>query len=366
MRNPTAQGNLSSVTIDVTQGCGGKEEEPMSVTAVVGIDVSKATLACTMVDARTRRAIWQEEVPNTPVGVATALGKTPMDAPWIVEPTGKYGLLAVRLATQAGRDVRLAPPRKAKAYLASLQDRAKTDRVDSQGLALFGLSCSVTVPLQTYAIKDQAVEQLEELLSARKGLSRARAMLQLQASELPYAREALEGAITALNGQIEALDKQIAGKVKNDPKFATAQRLIKVPGIGPVTAAAISARLSSKQFSHPDKFVAYIGLDVGVRESGKRKGKRGLTHQGDGELRRLLFVCAQASLRANNSPFKGQYERERAKGLSSTAALCAVARKMACLCWSMHKRGTAYNPARVYQHPRDLALSSASAEETSL
>ena len=34
-------------------------------------------------------------------------------------------------------------------------------------------------------------------------------------------------------------------------------------------------------------------------------------------------------MRANNSPFKEQYEREKTKGLSNKAALCAVARKMA-------------------------------------
>jgi transposase len=83
--------------------------------------------------------------------------------------------------------------------------------------------------------------------------------------------------------------------------------------------------------------VAYIGLDVDKRESGKRKGERGLTHQGDAELRRLLYLCAQANLRIQDSPFRQQYERERAKGLSSTAALCAVARKLARLCWSLHK-----------------------------
>jgi len=68
---------------------------------------------------------------------------------------------------------------------------------------------------------------------------------------------------------------------------------------------------------------------MGVRQSGKKNGQTGLTKQGDGELRRLLYLAAQSNLRAKNSPFRAQYERERAKGLSSTAALCAVARKLA-------------------------------------
>ena len=77
-----------------------------------------------------------------------------------------------------------------------------------------------------------------------------------------------------------------------------------------------------------------------------------MTHQGDAELRRLLFCCAKSSLRAKDSPFKAQYEREIAKGLSATAALCAVARKMAKLCWSLHKHNATYDPDRVYQAPK--------------
>ncbi len=88
---------------------------------------------------------------------------------------------------------------------------------------------------------------------------------------------------------------------------------------------------------------------VRVRQSGKKSGQLGLSKQGEAELRRLLYLAAQASLRAKDSPFKAQYERERAKGLSSTAALCAVARKIARLSWSLVAHGTSYDPQRVYK-----------------
>ena len=112
------------------------------------------------------------------------------------------------------------------------------------------------------------------------------------------------------------------------------------------------SQLAGKQFSHPDKLVAYIGLDIGVQQSGRKKGERGLTKQGDAELRRLLFLCASSSLLCKDTGFRDQYEREKAKGLPSTAALCAVARKMAKLCWSIVKHGTEYDATRVYQQPK--------------
>ena len=127
------------------------------------------------------------------------------------------------------------------------------------------------------------------------------------------------------------------------------KRLQGVPGIGPVSAVALVVRLKSSDFASYDQFVAYVGLDVRVRQSGQRKGTLGLTKQGDAELRRLLYLCASASVTAKNSPLAEQYERELAKGLPRTAALNALARKLARLCWSMHRYRTSYDPARVHQ-----------------
>ena len=236
-------------------------------------------------------------------------------------------------------------PRRARNFLRSIQSRAKTDKLDSRGLALFALS----QPLSPYPIKTPMQEHLDQLLSARKGLSRAAATLGQQRQELPHAAQPLTIAITELNAQVKEMDRQIAALTTQAPEMRAAQALAKVPGIGEVTAAALASRLSGNRFSHPDKLVAYLGLDVGVQQSGKHRGERGLTKQGDAELRRLLFLCASASLRAKDTVFKEQYEREKAKGLATTAALCAVARKMAKVCWSLARHGTEYNAQRVRQ-----------------
>ncbi len=237
------------------------------------------------------------------------------------------------------------PPCCATAQLRSIQSRAKTDTLDSHGIGLFAL-CR---PLPAYPLKSEAVEQLDQLLSARKSLSASLASFQLQAKELAHAAHTLEPVIAALQAQKEAVDKQIAEQTAAHEEFAIAVELDKVPGIGPVTAATLTSRLTSHSFAHSDSFVAYCGLDVGVKQSGKKSGQTGLTKQGDGELRRLLYLAAQSNLRSKNSPFKAQYERELAKGLSTTAALCAVARKLASLAWSLHKHGTSYDPKRVHQ-----------------
>jgi transposase len=312
---------------------------------MLGIDVSKDTLACTLFDPQTQKPLWSRTVPNTPSGVNRLLKQTPADSPWALEPTGRYSLLAATRASEAGRSVLLAQPKKARHFLYSIQTRAKTDALDSHGIGLFAL-CR---PLPVYPLKSPAVEQLDQLLSVRKSLSASLASFGLQARELPHAAASLEPVIAALQAQKDEVDKQIAQLTSSEGEFSIAAELEKVPGIGKVTAATLASRLAGHTFGHSDQFVAYCGLDVGVRQSGKKNGQTGLTKQGDGELRRLLYLAAQANLRSKHSPFKAQYERERAKGLSSTAALCAVARKLARLAWSLHKHRTPYDPNRVHQ-----------------
>ena len=263
-----------------------------------------------------------------------------------------------RIACEAGRAVLLAQPKRAKKYLQSLQDRAKTDRLDSYGLGLYALKHK----LPPYPLKPAMVEQLDQLLTARRGLSQSIASLQVRIAELPHAAPVLRESVAALQQQRDELDRQIqqlttaaqaedaGGTPEQQPSpFAAVAALQKVPGIGPITAASMVSRLQSRHFPHPDAFVAYCGLDVKVIESGQRRGQRGLTKQGDAELRRLLYLAAKASLRSKDNTFRVQYERELKKGFSKTAALCAVARKMARLCWSLVTHGTTYDPARVHQ-----------------
>src|SRR5256885_2308375 len=106
---------------------------------MLGIDTSKDTLAVALRDAQTKQVLWSLSVPNTKEGVSTLLANTPPEAAWIIEPTGRYSLLAARMGQEAGRKVLMAPPRKARSYMESMQSRAKTDPIDAKGLALFGL-----------------------------------------------------------------------------------------------------------------------------------------------------------------------------------------------------------------------------------
>lgn len=349
----------------------------------LGVDVGKAELHGTWRDPETRRVRWQGAVPNTAAGIQQLLKRAP-GVSVVVEPTGRYGELLIRAAQAAGREVLLAAPRKARAFLWSEQPRAKTDRVDSAGLALYGL----TGRLRPYLLPSPAVDQVKQLLTARRGLSQSLTNLRQQRSALPLAADVLTPAITALERPIAELDRRMkralgsatepspqralpaaaaAASPVADPdstaapaapqghSLATAAAaLMAIPGIGEVTAPALAACLVDKQFTHPDQFVAYVGLDVRVQQSGRRKGQFGLSKYGDAELRRLLYLAAMAAANSTrDTTFAERYAREQTKGLAKTAALNAVARKLARVAWSIVTHGTGYDPKRVDTRPVD-------------
>ena len=71
-----------------------------------------------------------------------------------------------------------------------------------------------------------------------------------------------------------------------------------------LTALALVALYPRGEFVRADAFIAFMGMDVRVRESGQWRGRRKLTKKGDPEIRRLLF---NAAMQARRSPLWEPY-----------------------------------------------------------
>lgn len=78
--------------------------------------------------------------------------------------------------------------------------------------------------------------------------------------------------------------------------------------------------------------VAYVGLDLQVKQSGKWKGETKLSKRGSGRLRRILYLAALRSIRLPTSPFGIYYHRlvDRLvdRGMKKGMAVVAVMRKL--------------------------------------
>jgi transposase len=309
---------------------------------MIGIDVAKDTLQACRWDPGAAELSWEKSYPNTRQGVHALLAESPAEVAWVLEPTSRYGELAVAVGQQAGRRVLSAPPAAAKAYLRSENPRAKTDRIDARGLARFGNQAETK--LREYRLKEAPLQVLWQLLQIRCQLAQGLAGLRQQRRLFRETAGVVREKIRLLQQEVKQLEEEITRAGQQLELFV---RLDAVPGIGPLTAACLTVRLLTCELTKRDSLVAYAGLDLRVHESGTHKGKRGLTKQGDAQLRWLLYLAAKATLRAKEgTAFQAYYARKVEEGWPKTAAICMLARKLARLALAMARSGQPYDPAR--------------------
>jgi transposase len=299
----------------------------------VGVDVSKDELVyCT-------RTTAPRSADNSPDGVASLLDTLSPDAVIAMEATGRYYRLLADTAHSRGFKVIVHNPKDVNRYAKSVCPRATTDPIMAKVIAEY-------TEIKDHRLYDPTpsfVDALKNLVRTRAGLVKDRVSLLNRAAEHCDIADYLRQANEILRQSIEKLDEQIAETAKAIPQY---RLLIKVPGFGPLVTAYLIALLSSGTFARSDSFVAFVGLDLRVRESGKFKGKRRLSKRGDPEARRLLYMAAFAACRVQG-PFKELYEHYISRGFSKTEATVFVARKLARTAWAIYRHNQPYIPARV-------------------
>ncbi len=145
---------------------------------------------------------------------------------------------------------------------------------------------------------------------------------------------------------LQQLDSELEQLLKLDE---AARKLDEVPKFGSMTIAGLRAELGEvERFSNYNQVVAYAGLDLTVKESGKWKGQMKLSKRGSGRLRRLLYMAALVSLRLKGSAFGAYYRELKRRGLKGRSALLAVMRKLLITAYSLLKSGGTYEPTRVW------------------
>lgn len=125
---------------------------------------------------------------------------------------------------------------------------------------------------------------------------------------------------------LEHLQEEIEQLLTDDPR---AKGLLAVAEFGPMTVAALRAELGElDRFARMDQVVAYAGMDLQIKQSGKWKGQTKLSKRGSGRLRRILYLAALRSIRLQASPFGQYYHRLVERGMKKGMAVVAVMRKL--------------------------------------
>lgn len=265
-----------------------------------------------------------------------------------------------------GHTIRLMPPAYVKAYV----KRGKTDAADAEAICE-----AVTRPtmrfvavksmeqqgvLMLHKTRDLLVRQRTMLINALRGHLAELGIIAAQGSagvkaaieafhmaqdSLPaLACKALHGLIDqmrALACEIEKTEKTILAWHRHN---AASRRLADIPGIGPITASAITAAVpDATLFSSGRSFAAWLGLTPRSYSSGGKEKLVGISKRGDSYIRRLLVIGATAVIRRarQDNPSKN-WATKLLRRKPARLVSVALANKTARIAWPLLARNETY------------------------
>jgi transposase len=271
-------------------------------------------------------------------------------------------------ALALGHEVRIVPATLVKT-LGVGERGVKTDRKDARKLS--EVSCridlpSVHVPSALSRCLKSVCGNREELIECRtKLINNARGWLRTQlwrvrtgaTSSFPtrvrehattthqVVPEFLERTlvlIETITAQIRIADSELDEIASNHP---ICQKLMTVPGVGPVTAIRFLAAIDDvTRFPNAHALQSYVGLTPGERSSSESERRTGITKAGPAKLRRALVQAAWCCMRSRSEDAMIVWARELATRKHKFIAVVALARKLAGVLFALWRDGTTYRP----------------------
>jgi len=303
---------------------------------LIGVDVAKAELV-----------VFQQgdakafTVPNERSRIRHYLNDLPESACVALEATNIFHVVFAEEAHRLGHTVYLIDGYRLNRYRDAVGARAKTDASDARLLVRY--LEKERRDLRPWSPPSRGYTHLQGLLHRRACLVQTKTALRQSLKTLPELKRQAQAALRHLARLDGLFQKRITQALKEHGWLNEARRCQAIEGVGPMTAAALVMAFHRGRFAHSDAYIAFMGLDVRVRDSGKKKGQRKLTKKGDPELRRLLYLAAMTARRSTTwQPF---YQRCLDRGMSCIQAFVALARKLARIAFALLKNQTDYVPA---------------------
>jgi transposase len=298
----------------------------------VGIEIAKEFIDIATPSGSSR-------VKRTRNELRASLGMLPDDSALVMEATGRYHRLVVEVARDMGLQVRCVNPYVFSLYRKSVNPRAKNDRIDARILQRFGER--EWDRLRETEVMDARLQRLKDLLELRDTQVKLRTAWKQSMGEIEELPAECSAALKALQRSIARLDSEIKQLVADDPLY---EIFLEIDGVGKQLAPALVWLIRAFKFETADEVVAFVGLDVRVRESGKYVGLRKLTKRGPAFIRRLLY-CGANSQRCIKD-FKPFFEKHHARGRRTRAVNVIACRRILKAALALSQCGARYNRAK--------------------
>ena len=319
-----------------------------------GLDVSDQTTAICLLDGR-GKPVLETSVATTPAAIAGALKPYRRVLEIVGQEAGTKAAWLHKELTKRKFPVVCLDAYHTHAALAA--QRNKTDKNDARGIANVLLRGAFSVS----HVKSSDAQNVRLLLGHRRAMLRKahdlrRSLitaaklfgveLERRAGKLLLPRRGLSGdpmlekvmrsivrATDALEVEIKLLDEMVERLAERD---RTCQRLMTVPGIGPLTALTFMAAVDDpRRFASSRNVAAYFGLTPRVFQSGQSSFSGRISRRGDRWVRSALFVSAMTLLinvRKECALRRWGLSLKERRGLKIAAIACA--RKLAVI---MHR-----------------------------
>ena len=292
---------------------------------VYGVDVSKDWIDVALTDRRVVRVAMEKAAL-----AALALDAKAAGAEVLFEATGSYDLPLRRALGAADVAFRRVNPARARHFALSQGSGAKTDAVDALMLRRMGMALSGD-PDQ---LLSKTAQELKDLHSRRRQLTqdRKRERTRRHQAEAVEVLASVTSVLAMLDTEIARFDALIAALIAADPALAEkAAHLRSMPGVGPVTVAALLAECPELGQVSDKEIAALAGLAPMANSSGQRDGRtssdRRQIRGGRKTLRDVLFMAGLTACRCNPT-LRAFHDRLKAKGKAPKQAIIAVTRKL--------------------------------------
>jgi transposase len=271
------------------------------------------------------------------------------------------------LMTQ-GHEVRLMPGQYVRPYVKT----NKNDFLDAEGIAeavqrprmrFVPIKSDEQLDLQAlHRVRNRLICQRAAVINQIRGflLERGIAIRQGQAPLRNVLPSLLEDANTALSPMMRRLlqdlkdqwteledkaktiDHQIGAAVRENPGC---QRLVTIPGVGPITATAMVASIGNgAAFKQGRSFAAWLGLVPRQHSTGGKTKLLGIGKRENGYLRRMFIMGAQSMMmhmRDSTPPYL-EWMKKLAQRAHHNVVVVALANKIARTAWAVLRKDEPY------------------------
>lgn len=303
---------------------------------VIGVDIAKDWIDVFFLSAR--RA---ERVPMATAELR-AFAARARGALVVFEASGGYEHPLAEALDAADVTYARVNPRQAREFARATGRLAKTDRVDARVLAEMGRALA----LRPTPPADPGRARLASLMGRRDDLG---AMLRAEMARLRQARDAsvrrdIGSMIALLRRRIGKLEAEIAAVIGADEALSDRSRLLRtMPGVGPLLAASLLARLPELGRLDRRAIASLAGLAPHACDSGRFRGKRRIWG-GRAEVRRTLYLAGFIASRYD--PALRAFRRKlQEAGKPAKLAIVACARKLLTVLNAMLRDQREHRPA---------------------